>query len=73
MSDKTLFLKIMAEEKKKKESKKRKLDLEEITPSLEEMLKAGIHFGHRTSRKNPKMEPYIFTSRNNVHIIDLEK
>ncbi|PJE59415.1 MAG: 30S ribosomal protein S2, partial [Candidatus Portnoybacteria bacterium CG10_big_fil_rev_8_21_14_0_10_43_39] len=37
----------MAEEKKKKESKKRKLDLEEITPSLEEMLKAGIHFGHR--------------------------
>jgi len=73
VSDKTLFLKIMAEEKKKKESKKRKLDLEEITPSLEEMLKAGIHFGHRTSRKNPKMEPYIFTSRNNVHIIDLEK
>ncbi|OGZ33365.1 MAG: 30S ribosomal protein S2 [Candidatus Portnoybacteria bacterium RIFCSPLOWO2_12_FULL_39_9] len=42
-------------------------------PTLEEMMKAGVHFGHRTSRWNPKMEPYIFTTRNNVHIIDLEK
>lgn len=40
---------------------------------LEELLKAGVHFGHRTSRWNPKMAPYIFTSRNNVYIIDLEK
>jgi len=63
----------MTEEKKKKGLKKKKISLEEIMPSLEEMLKAGVHFGHRTSRKNPKMEPYIFTSRNNVHIIDLEK
>lgn len=47
--------------------------MEKILPSLEEMLKAGVHFGHRTSRKNPKMDPYIFTSRNSVHIIDLEK
>ncbi|MBU1137030.1 30S ribosomal protein S2, partial [Patescibacteria group bacterium] len=60
----------MTEEKK---PQKKKIDLEKITPSLEEMFKAGVHFGHRTSRKNPKMEPYIFTSRNNVHIIDLEK
>ena len=58
---------------KEKKSKKKKIDLEKITPSLEEMFEAGVHFGHRTSKKNPKMEPYIFTSRNNVHIIDLEK
>ena len=42
-------------------------------PSLEEMLKAGMHFGHRTNRWHPKMEPYIFTSRNGVYIIDLVK
>lgn len=41
-------------------------------PSLLEMLKAGVHFGHRTTKWNPKMEPYIFGSRNNVHIINLE-
>ena len=58
----------MAEEKSKTKTK-RKVSL----PSLEEMLKAGVHFGHRTSKWNPKMEPYIFTSRNNVHVLDLEK
>ena len=42
-------------------------------PKLEEMLKAGMHFGHRTSRWHPKMGPFIFTSRNNVHIFDLTK
>ncbi len=42
-------------------------------PTIEEMLKAGLHFGHRTSRWHPKMEPFIFTARNNVHIIDLIK
>ncbi len=36
------------------------------------MLKAGVHFGHRTSKWNPKMEPFIFGVRNNIHIIDLE-
>lgn len=39
----------------------------------EEMLKAGLHFGHRSSRLHPKMEPYIFGVRKTVHIIDLEK
>jgi len=48
-------------------------NIDKILPSLEEMLKAGAHFGHRTSRWNAKMESYIFTARNNVHIIDLEK
>lgn len=41
--------------------------------SLEELLKSGAHFGHKTSRWNPKMAPYIFTVRNKFHIIDLEK
>jgi small subunit ribosomal protein S2 len=38
-----------------------------------EMLKAGVHFGHKKSNWNPKMRPYIFGIRNNFHIIDLEK
>lgn len=37
------------------------------------MLKAGVHFGHKTSKWNPKMEPYIYGVRNDIHIIDLEK
>lgn len=43
------------------------------SPSLLEMLKAGVHFGHRTSRWHPKMAPFIFGSRAGVHIIDVEK
>jgi len=42
-------------------------------PSLLEMLEAGVHFGHHESRWYPKMKPYIFTQRNGVHILDLEK
>lgn len=42
-------------------------------PSIEEMLKAGMHFGHRTSKWHPKMEPFIFGSRKSIHIIDLRK
>lgn len=42
-------------------------------PSLEELLKAGVHFGHRTSRWHPKMAQYIFGSRSGVHVIDIEK
>jgi len=41
--------------------------------SLEDLLKAGAHFGHKAARWNPKMAPYIFTVRNKFHIIDLEK
>ncbi len=37
---------------------------------VKEMIEAGIHFGHRVSRWNPKMEPYILTKRNSIHIID---
>lgn len=41
--------------------------------SVKEMLKAGVHFGHQTSRWHPKMRPYIFGERNGIHIIDLER
>ena len=46
-----------------------------ITPTftLRQLLEAGVHFGHHTRRWNPKMEPYIFGKRNNIHIINLEK
>ena len=43
------------------------------TPSLEDMLAAGVHFGHKPSKWHPKMAEYIFGVRNNIHIIDLEK
>src|SRR3989339_875773 len=42
-------------------------------PTAEEMAKAGVHLGHRTTKWNPKMEPYIFAEKNAVHIINLEK
>ncbi len=42
-------------------------------PTLEELLNAGVHFGHLSSRWNPKMRRYIFTTRNSVHVINLEK
>jgi len=41
--------------------------------SLMEMLKAGVHFGHKKSLWNPKMSSYIYATRNNIHILDLEK
>ena len=40
---------------------------------LEQLLEAGVHFGHQTRRWNPKMKPFIFTERNGIHIIDLRK
>ncbi len=39
--------------------------------TLPQLLEAGVHFGHKASRWNPKMRPYIFTERNGIHIIDL--
>lgn len=41
--------------------------------SMKSLLEAGVHFGHQTSRWNPKMKPYIFGARNGIHIIDLQK
>lgn len=40
---------------------------------LEDLLRSGVHFGHLTRRWNPKMRPYIFMERNNIHIFDLQK
>jgi len=40
---------------------------------LDQLLEAGVHFGHQTRRWNPKMKPFIFTQRNGIHIIDLRK
>ena len=43
-----------------------------MTPiAVKDLLEAGVHFGHQTKRWNPKMKPYIFGDRNNIHIIDL--
>jgi len=39
--------------------------------SLAQLLQAGVHFGHKAYRWNPKMFPYIYTERNNIHILDL--
>ena len=52
----------------KKEEKTEKVEF-----NTEEMARAGLHFGHKTSKVHPKMKPYISCSRNGVHIIDLEK
>jgi len=42
-------------------------------PTIDELVTAGVHFGHRSSRWNPKMKPFIFTTRNKIHVINLEK
>ncbi|MBI4142873.1 30S ribosomal protein S2 [Candidatus Uhrbacteria bacterium] len=42
-------------------------------PSLQDLLKAGVHFGHRESKRHPKMDPYLFGVRNGVHVVNLEE
>jgi small subunit ribosomal protein S2 len=61
----------MSEEKNEPIEVKKKIEVK--MPTAEQLIEAGVHFGHKTSRWNPKMEPYIFGARNAVHIIDLEK
>lgn len=51
----------------------KKIEKIDLKLDPEEMAQAGLHFGHRTSKINPKMKPYLFGVRNNIHIIDLEK
>ena len=41
--------------------------------SISNLLEAGVHFGHQTKRWNPKMKEYIFTTRDDIYIIDLQK
>jgi len=45
----------------------------EMQPTVEQLLAAGVHFGHQTRRWNPKMRRFIFAERNGIHIIDLQK
>src|SRR5688572_877589 len=47
--------------------------MSDTQPSLEQLLAAGVHFGHQTRRWNPKMRRFIFAERNGIHIIDLQK
>src|SRR5512134_3833719 len=44
-----------------------------VVAELKLLLEAGVHFGHQSSRWNPKMKKFIFASRNGIHIIDLQK
>jgi small subunit ribosomal protein S2 len=55
--------------KKKPKTKENKMAL----PSIEEMLEAGVHFGHQTRRWNPKMRRFILAERNGIHVINLQK
>lgn len=40
---------------------------------MQQMLQAGVHFGHQAKRWNPKMKPYIHSQRNGIHVIDLDQ
>ena len=57
--------------RKKKTKKKGETKMSVI--SMKQLLEAGVHFGHQTRRWNPKMAPYIYTERNGIYIIDLQK
>ena len=52
---------------------KTKEDMTMSVISMKQLLEAGVHFGHQTRRWNPKMAQYIFTERNGIYIIDLQK
>jgi small subunit ribosomal protein S2 len=49
------------------------VDFEKLEIKVEDMFKSGMHFGHHKSRKNPKMDEFIFTTRNGINIINLER
>lgn len=73
MENKTQTAQVAAEEIVERENYFASLDLSKIENSLEEMMKAGVHFGHQKARRNPKMDEYIFTTRKGINIIDLQK
>lgn len=60
-------------EKQERENYFASIDVSKLEISLEEMMKAGAHFGHQKARRNPKMDEYIFTTRKGINIIDLQK
>lgn len=63
----------VAEETVERENYFVSIDASKLEISLEEMMKAGVHFGHQKARRNPKMDEYIFTTRKGINIIDLQK
>lgn len=63
----------MVVEKKEEMKEEVKKDKKEEKISMMSMLKAGVHFGHKKSKRHPKMEQYIYTTRNGINIIDLSK
>jgi len=65
--------KIADSQKKANEDYFADFDFSGAKPEMGAMLKAGVHFGHQKSRRNPKMKEYIFGVRNGINIIDLEK
>lgn len=65
--DPPVFTGLESSDRRKKEYNMPKI------PSLQDLLKAGVHFGHRTSRWHPKMEPFIFSTRGGIHVIDIEQ
>jgi len=62
---------VKEQERKTKKTNWRKHNMAVI--SMKQLLEAGVHFGHQTRRWNPKMKKYIFTERNGIYIIDLQK
>ena len=60
-------------QKHKEEINQKTEDIKMSVISMKQLLEAGVHFGHQTRRWNPKMAPYIFTERNGIYIIDLQK
>ena len=48
-------------------------ETKQVIVTMRQLLESGVHFGHQTKRWNPKMAPYIFTARNGIHVIDLQK
>lgn len=60
-------------ENKERENYFASIDVSKLEISLEEMMKAGVHFGHQKARRNPKMDEYVFTTRKGINIIDLQK
>ena len=58
----------------KKAQRKKPMEVKTMSViSMKQLLEAGVHFGHQTRRWNPKMAPYIYTERNGIYIIDLQK
>lgn len=64
---------VMAEEKATGQDLFASFDFSKLEMSMEEMFKSGVHFGHNKSRKNPKMNEYIFGIKNGINIFDLQK